>query len=362
MELGNLPKLQMLGLTGNELTGSVPANIFNKSTLQVLTLSENKLSGTLPSDLGRGMPILEEFICGTNNLSCFISASISNSSRLRMLDLSGNGFTGPIPKSLGNLEHLELLNLHNNNFFSDSALSFLTSLTNCRKLRAQWFNKNALDGVFRYLLEFYLQSNKIEGTIPDVMCSLKNLGALDLSRNQFSGSAATLIDLSKNIFSGEIPSTLGDLGELIKLSLADNRLEGSIPESFGKLLALEFLDLCYNNLSGEIPKSLEALVYLKYLSISFNEFSGEIPTSSPFANVTSQSFLSNDALCGESRFNVTMPNKIYREVKKKNSAYKFIYCVRDWITTCVGSWICGVKIEKDKEECMSSRCVSGKRA
>ncbi|KAH0747981.1 hypothetical protein KY290_027213 [Solanum tuberosum] len=411
---GNLKRLQV---SQNELTGSVPDSIFNMSALQMMDFGLNKLSGTLPSDLGRRMPKLEELYCAENNLSGFISDSISNSSRLRKLDLSENSFTGPIPKSLGNLEYLEILNLQGNNFVSDSTLSFLASLTNCRNLRQFWFGRNPLEGVLPAsvgnfsnslfilggngcklkgvipqeignlteltrislsnneltghipntvhrmlsLQELYLQRNKIEGTIPDVICHLKNLGALVLLENHFSGSvpsclgnvtslrylnlaynrlnsrlpanlgslqdliefnvssnllsgeiplesgnlkATTLIDLSHNYFSGKIPSTLESLDKLINLSLAHNRLEGPIPESFGKMLSLEYLDLSYNNLSGEIPKSLEALVYLKYLNISFNKLSGEIPTGGPFANVTSQSFLSNDALCGDSRFNV----------------------------------------------------------
>ncbi|KAH0657642.1 hypothetical protein KY289_026390 [Solanum tuberosum] len=417
MELGNLKKLQVLDLSQNELTGSIPDSIFNMSALQTINFGRNKLSGTLPSDLGCGMPNLETFLCTENNLSGFISASISNSSRLTKFELSVNSFTGPIPKSLGNLEYLEVLNLQGNNFISDPSLSFLTSLTNCRKLRVLRFYENALygalspsvvnfsnslhnfqgngcklkgvipqeignlTGVTRIdlynneltghipntvqdmlnLQEFYLQSNEIEGTIPNAICSSKNLGALDLSGNHFSGSvpsclgnvtslrklnlaynrlnsrlpanlgnlqdliefnvssnslsghiplelgnlkAVTLIDLSKNDFSGKIHSTLGDLDELINLSLAHNRLEGPIPDSFGKLLALEFLDLSYNNLSGEIPKSLEGLVYLKSMNFSFNKLSGEIPIGGPFANVPSQSLLSNDALCGDSRFNV----------------------------------------------------------
>ncbi|KAL3365637.1 hypothetical protein AABB24_010654, partial [Solanum stoloniferum] len=418
VELGNLKKLQTLGLAENEFTGSVPTSIFNISALQVLILSLNKLSGTLPSDLGRGMPNLEEFYCGGNNLSGFISDSISNSSRLRMLDLSFNSFTGPIPKSLGKLEYLEALNLGNNSFISDSTLSFLASLNNCRNLRNLWFYNNPLDAIFPAsvgnfsdslhgfeadgcklkgmipreigkltgltkmslsnneftgcipntiqgmlsLQELYLDKNKIEGPIPDDMCSLQNLGALDLSQNKFSGSvppclgkftslrilrldynmldsrlpeslgslkdllefsvssnllsgqipfeignlqAATIIDLSKNNFSGKIPSTLGGLDKLIYLSLEHNRLDGPIPNSFGKMLALEFLDLCYNNLVGEIPKSLEALVSLKYLNFSFNKLIGQIPTGGPFSNSTGQSFLSNDALCGDAKFNVT---------------------------------------------------------
>ncbi|WMV32077.1 hypothetical protein MTR67_025462 [Solanum verrucosum] len=417
MELGNLKKLQTLALSQNELTGSIPDSIFNISALQIIDFGQNKLSGTLPLDLGRGMPNLEIFFCGVNNLSGFISASISNSSKLRQLDLSQNSFTGPIPKSLGNLEYLEILNLQRNNFVSDSTLSFLASLTNCRNLKVLTLSGNPLDGVlpasvgnFSNSLQIFvadgcklkgvipkqisnltrvtrmsldnneltghipksvqamlnlqqlsLQSNKIEGAIPHVICSLKNLGALLLSDNQFSGSvpsclgnmtslrelylannkldsrlpsslgnlqdlivfdvstnlfsgeiplesgnlkAATHVDLSNNYFSGKIPSTLGSIDKLINLSLAHNRLEGPIPESFGKMLSLEYLDLSYNNLSGKIPKSLESLVYLQYLNMSFNELNGEIPTGGPFANVTSQSFLSNDALCGDSRFNV----------------------------------------------------------
>ncbi|XP_060195204.1 probable LRR receptor-like serine/threonine-protein kinase At3g47570 [Lycium barbarum] len=78
------------------------------------------------------------------------------------------------------------------------------------------------------------------------------------------------------------------------------------------MLALESLDLSFNNLRGEIPKSLEALVYLKYLNFSFNELSGEIPTSVPFGNATGQSFLSNEALCGDFKFDVPQ----WRKIKK----------------------------------------------
>ncbi|XP_059287529.1 probable LRR receptor-like serine/threonine-protein kinase At3g47570 isoform X2 [Lycium ferocissimum] len=429
-ELGDLNKLRILGLARNKFTGSIPAGIFNISTMQILSLIHNRLSGTLPSNLGRGMPSVEELYIGGNNLTGFISATISNSSKLRMVALYNNSFTGPIPESFGRLENLEVLHLGGNNFWSNSALSFLTSLTNCRKLRLLFFYRNPLDGVLPAsvgnfsdslemfegqscklkgvipeevgnltgvikmilfnnkltghipkavqgmlnLQELYLQSNKIEGTIPTVICNLKHLGALDLSGNRFSGSVppcignvtsvrqlyldsnrlssrlpaslgslqdliefnvssnlligkipsdignlkvATLIDLSKNDFSGEIPKTLGGLDRLIKLSLAHNRLDGLIPDPFGKMLALEFLDMCKNNLSGEIPKSLEALVYLKYLNISFNELSGEIPTGGPFANFTSQSFISNNALCGDFKFHV--PPCIINSCKRKKA-------------------------------------------
>ncbi|KAK4351460.1 hypothetical protein RND71_030773 [Anisodus tanguticus] len=135
------------------------------SAVQLLAFHLHKLSGTLPSNLGHGMPILEEFLCGGNNLSGFISASISNSSRLRVLDLAGNSFKGLIPESLGNLEYLEDLNLIKNKFFSDSTFSFLASLTNC---------DNPLDGVLpasignlsNSLNSFEGNDCKLKGVIP----------------------------------------------------------------------------------------------------------------------------------------------------------------------------------------------------
>ncbi|MCD9645267.1 hypothetical protein HAX54_034093 [Datura stramonium] len=116
------------------------------SALKILILEGNKLLGHLLVDLSRGMPSLEEFYCGINNLSVFISTTISNSSRLTRLDLSNDSLTGPIRESFGNIEYLTLLNLQENNFYNDSALNFLTSLTNCRKLIELKFYENLLDG------------------------------------------------------------------------------------------------------------------------------------------------------------------------------------------------------------------------
>ena len=63
MQLGYLQKLLFLSLDTNELTGSIPASIFNMSALQILGIAENRLSRTLASDLGRGMPELDGFYC-----------------------------------------------------------------------------------------------------------------------------------------------------------------------------------------------------------------------------------------------------------------------------------------------------------
>ncbi|KAL2456917.1 putative LRR receptor-like serine/threonine-protein kinase [Abeliophyllum distichum] len=67
----------------------------------------------------------------------------------------------------------------------------------------------------------------------------------------------------------------------------------------GKLVSMARLDLSYNNRSGNIPKSFEALRYLTYFNVSFNDLSGEVPISGSFKNFSSQSFMSNEGLCGD---------------------------------------------------------------
>ncbi|KAK4344592.1 hypothetical protein RND71_034768 [Anisodus tanguticus] len=290
-----------------------------------------------------GMPSLELFYCGFNNLSGSISPTISNSS-----------FTGRIPESLGNLEYLELLNLQLNNFFSDSTLSFLTSLMNCRKLRVEGCNLKGiipkeignLTGVTRMnlvhneftgyipntihgmlnLQELYLDNNKIEGTIPDVICNLNNLGAFNLSGNQFSGSVPPClgnvtslrkIHLAYNRLNSRLPASLGSLQDLIEFDVSSNLLSGQIHLKIGNFKAATLNDLSKNEFS-------EALVYLKNLNFSFNKLGGEIPTGGPFANATGQSFLSNDALCGGPKFQVS-PCVIKSPKRKRKTAVLILY-------------------------------------
>ena len=54
---------------------------------------------------------------------------------------------------------------------------------------------------------------------------------------------------------------------------------GEIPSALGKLVSLERLSLNGNQLSGEIPLELGNLVNLRRLHLDENELSGCIPTS-----------------------------------------------------------------------------------
>ncbi|KAI5683155.1 hypothetical protein M9H77_04383 [Catharanthus roseus] len=328
-----LPNLQILRVDGNNLTGFDPTSIsdsiqlpelsfFNSLTscknLQYLSVSGNPLNGVLPNTIGQLSTSLEEFLATGCGIKGSIPEGIGNLSSVVDLSLSDNELTGMIPTTIQGLNDLQRISFTNNQLTG----SIPSSLCQLQNLGLLELNGNQLSGSIPECLEtitslryLYLQKNRLNSSIPSNLGKLHDLLELNLSSNSFSGSlpqeidtlkALTTLDLSVNNFSGPIPSTIGGLQDLVYLSLAQNRLQGSIPESLGSLLALETLDLSRNNLSGSIPESLEALLYLTNFNVSMNDLSGPIPSDGPFKNFTSQSFLSNDALCGSPKFNVTI--------------------------------------------------------
>ena len=115
-----------------------------------------------------------------------------------------------------------------------------------------------------------LNSNNLQGGLPDAFQNFTSLQLLDLSKNS-------------NI-EGELPRTLGNLCYLRTLILSVNKLSGEITEFLDGLSAcsystLENLDLGFNKLTGNLPDSLGHLKNLRYLQLWSNSFRGSIPES-----------------------------------------------------------------------------------
>eukprot|EP00752_Nemacystus_decipiens_P001293 g1285.t2 len=146
------------------------------------------------------------------------------------------------------------------------------------------------------------------GEIPASLGQLGNLYVLRLANNTLTGEIpASLgqlgnlqeLDLSENMLTGEIPASLGQLGNLLELDLSKNMLTGEIPTSLGQLGNLRTLKLFHIVLVGEIPASLGQLGNLLELDLSHKRLTGEIPASLGQLGNLQKLDLSENMLTGE---------------------------------------------------------------
>ncbi|TYG71505.1 hypothetical protein ES288_D05G401900v1 [Gossypium darwinii] len=281
-EIGNLFSLEMLSIQAIKgLTGQIPTSIFNIYSLKTIALSSNSLSGSLPNDMCNLPPItnapkLEILLLWGNKLSGNIPNSVSNASMLKILSF---------------LKHLEVLKIFDNNLITGSASdhewSFLSSLTNCRNLKAIGVSGNLLSGVLpTYIgnlsksLQFFLAYNcELQGIIPMEIGNLTNLLLLELDYNKLSGLIPASIGGMRNLqgltfynnkLGGPIPESLCGLERLYQMYLGLNKLHGSIPSCLGNISALRYLWLDSNKLSSTIPSTLWSLKDILEIDLSSN--------------------------------------------------------------------------------------------
>lgn len=233
--------------------------------IQELRLTHMSLKGTLPSELGL-IPSLPVIDLTGNKLSGSIPAALFSS--IRYLDLSGNQFTGVSWESMhtdtfGSADPvIEYLDISANHLSGTFPARWNRQLANLRVLDA---SRNALTGTLSFpkdlsLLEMlFLGANLLTGTIPQLTGSLR------------------LLDLGQNLLTGTIPSTILSTTSLEALILADNELEGeNTLDLFVSLSKLEVLQLQNNHLKGSIPAASQ-WSELGTLSLRNNGFTGPIP-------------------------------------------------------------------------------------
>ncbi|RLM92488.1 hypothetical protein C2845_PM08G10930 [Panicum miliaceum] len=242
----NCSRLEYLDLSGNFVSGSIAVGVLLRcSSLSSLNLSGNHLVGAFPTDIAHLTP-LNALNLSSNNFSGEIPGkAFVNLSKLRTLSLSFNYFNGTIPEAIIMLPELEILEL-SSNLLSGSIPATLCSSNTSSKLQV-----------------LYLQNNYLTGGTPEAISNCTGLVSLDLSLN---------------FINGHIPSSIGMLTALRDLVLWQNALEGEIPESLSRMLALENLILDYNALAGSVPPSLANCTELKCMSLASNRLSGSLPT------------------------------------------------------------------------------------
>lgn len=191
--------LELIDLSYNDLSGSIPPVIHNAVSLQKLLLEENNFSGLIPAGMSN-LPLLNEIRCGSNKFQgrlpsfsrlqnlrvlSFFSNDLTGAlppiskDHVRAIDLSKNNFVGRVGTVFNDMPELMELKLQNN-FFSDD-LNDQVNLSSSLRLEVLHLSDNKFQGdsfpawiaPLIHLREFYLFGNgALKGAIPDVVCDL----------------------------------------------------------------------------------------------------------------------------------------------------------------------------------------------
>jgi len=112
-DFGALPMLRLINIGYNEVTGELPASLFELDQLLDIFFTGNKLTGNFPATFGSRTQLTLLRI-GSNQLSGELPGELADFPNMSILALNGNNFTGSIPAGLGDLTDVFAIDLANN--------------------------------------------------------------------------------------------------------------------------------------------------------------------------------------------------------------------------------------------------------
>lgn len=281
--LGSLSSLSVLLLSGNRLSGEIPAT-FKGTLLKMLWLNDQLDGGmTGPIDVLTTMESLTEVWLHGNQFTDKIPESIGKLTSLKNLNLNSNKLVGLIPESLANME-LDNLDLNNNQLMGPIP-----------KFKAVNFT---------YRSNAFCQPTPGLPCSPEVMALIELLDMLDYpSRlvSPWSGNdccqgpwlgltcdngKVSVLNLPKFNLNGTLSPSVAKLDSLRQIRLQDNNLGGSVPENWTSLRFLTLLDLSGNNISPPLPSFTSSVKVVTDRNPLLN---GDSPKTSPSPGNSSSS-------------------------------------------------------------------------
>ena len=246
-------KVVGIDLSGQDLTGEVPAELSKLTALNYLNLNDNQLTGAVPSEIGNLTALNVMYLRG-NQLTGAVPSEIGHLTALEVMGFHGNWLSGEIPAGIGLLTALRTLNLGSHQL--------------SREILAKLGHLIALNFL-------NLQENQLTGVVPEELGQLTALTLLSLDANKLTSIPAEPGNLTalEYLYLGNnqlmsVPAQLGQLASLKLLSLSGNQLT-NLPSELGQLASLEELNVHCNQLTS-VPAELGHLTALKRLCVTNN--------------------------------------------------------------------------------------------
>ena len=267
--LGDMKVLYSLSLNENRLQGTIPVELSQIHTLSILFIQKNRLHGNLNGlvDTSLEGTSLANIDVSGNELTGTIPTEIFNlSPLLASFAASTNCFHGSLPEQICEASSLTSL-----------VLNGLSTASHCKQKlfpafgidEAFTLQHNIADGVPECLMvmpnleTLHLSGNGLDGTIPGNIDPASPLSDLILSHNLLTGTIPASIqtrkwknlDLSYNKLGGKLSSDFAHYNSDASLTLEVNRLSGSIPDSLHSVKNISILTANLFNCEQHIADS-----------------------------------------------------------------------------------------------------------
>ena len=283
--------LVRLNAADNELT-ELPENVFAKpgstdeepterdastgifSGLEIIDLHENRLTH-LPVNLGV-LTQLTSLNLSRNNLQCSSVDIIAKLSSLRELRLSQNKLNGSLPPTIGDMQSLELLDMHGNMLTELPSSIGKLSVLKFLNVSENRITSLPFEAIFDlHLVELNVSKNKLSETlIPGNVSLVPYLQKLNLCSNSLIALAESKVDFPSLQFldiSHNRVSTLPNMSgwqSLTFLNAEENKIS-EIPTGFCNLKELTHADFGNNSLL-ELDDAIGSMEKLVALNLSNN--------------------------------------------------------------------------------------------
>jgi Leucine-rich repeat (LRR) protein len=254
---GSLQRLVILTLNNNRFSGTLPGTFSNLQNIQEVFLQQNQFQGGLDNLFNSTCQLnMVNIDLSNNQLTGTIPSELYKSKSLESLTLSNNCLRGSISEEVCNIQSLVSLSLDG---LSTSVNCQVYPFEGLSSIFTSFEAKHFLVGDIPFcLLELpaielvHVSGNGLTGTIPSNLNITTSLNDISISHNLISGTIPINFqtktnwynfDFSYNKLSGTLSSDFSPINGTLSLDI--NRLSGSIPSS---LLSMENITILNGNI------------------------------------------------------------------------------------------------------------------